>query len=97
MFSGFVDNLGEVSQELNDLLVREKAKVAELQHDLLIAQKSLRTVTAKVYSLQITTIKSSKSGHLFDLVQIYIFRTDPGCLVKLLTHVTAGEGSRSQS
>lgn len=37
-----------MAQVLNDLLRREKAKVAELQHDLVTVQRSLRKVSVKV-------------------------------------------------
>ncbi|KAG0589345.1 hypothetical protein KC19_1G014800 [Ceratodon purpureus] len=45
------DGIQEHMEDLNDLLLKEKAKVAELQHDLLIAQKSLRKVTEKAKDL----------------------------------------------
>ena len=64
-----------LAQNLNDFLVKEREKVAVLQHDLVVTQKTLRKTTAKVLlidsSLQIMSMKEFEISSSLQLGQTY--------------------------
>lgn len=64
-----------LAQDLNDFLVKEREKVAVLQHDLVTTRKTLRKTTAKVLlidsSLQIMSMKEFEISSSLRLGQTY--------------------------